>query len=100
MFLLGVRQGGITHIHTHTHTRTHTHTHPHTHTHTHTRTGNLTLSDARGMTSEGNFGSNPNPINYGLEAGDIVFAVFGSLFLVAVGLIVLLGFFIHPFFLS
>jgi hypothetical protein len=62
--------------------------------------GYISLSDARRMTSDGAFGSNPNPINYGLEAGDIVFAVFGSILLVVVGALVLLGFFIHPFFLS
>lgn len=46
------------------------------------------------------FASNPDPTNFGLEAGDIVFAVFGSIFLVVVGGLTLLGFCIHPFFLA
>ena len=69
--------------------------------HTHTRTtGEVSLSVARDRTSDSRFASNPNPINYGLEAGDIVFAFFGSVLLVVVGALVVLGFFIHPFFLS
>jgi len=47
-----------------------------------------------------NFVNNPRPINYGLEPGDIVFAVFGSLFLLIVGALTVLGFCIHPFFLA
>ena len=47
-----------------------------------------------------NFAFNPDPTNFGLEAGDIVFAVFGSIFLTAVGIMTLLGFCIHPFFLA
>ena len=98
-----------THIHTHahTHTRTHTHTHTHiyththahtcTHTHTHTPGVYYSIDEAAGGVS---FASNPKPINYGLEAGDIVFAVFGSILLVIVAAIIVLGFFIHPFFLS
>lgn len=46
------------------------------------------------------FASNPNPINYGLEAGDIVFAVIGSILLTIVMFLILLGYFIHPFFLA
>lgn len=46
------------------------------------------------------FADNPRPINYGLEAGDIVFAVFGSIFLTIVGALTVLGFCIHPFFLA
>ena len=74
---------------------------PPAHTHTHARTtGKVSLSVARDRTSDSRFASNPNPINYGLEAGDIVFAFFGSVLLVVVGALVVLGFFIHPFFLS
>lgn len=62
--------------------------------------GEVSLSVARDRTSDSRFASNPNPINYGLEAGDIVFAFFGSVLLVVVGALVVLGFFIHPFFLS
>lgn len=47
-----------------------------------------------------NFVENPRPINYGLEAGDIVFAVFGSIFLTILCGAIVLGFFIHPFYLS
>lgn len=46
------------------------------------------------------FAENPDPTNFGLEAGDIVFAVFGSLFLLVVGGLTVLGFCIHPFFLA
>ena len=46
------------------------------------------------------FARNPDPINFGLEPGDIIFAVFGSIFLTVVGGLVLLGFCIHPFFLA
>ena len=46
------------------------------------------------------FAENPRPINYGLEAGDIVFAVFGSIFLTILCGAIILGFVIHPFFLS
>ncbi len=46
------------------------------------------------------FASNTNPINYGLEAGDIVFAVFGSILLIILGGLIVLGYFIHPFFLA
>jgi hypothetical protein len=60
--------------------------------------GNVTLEQA--MDSNMGFASNPNPINYGLEDGDIVFAFFGSVLLVILGGLILLGFFIHPFFLS
>ena len=55
---------------------------PHAHTHTHTHTERVNLDDARDDTSDNAFGSNPDPINYGLEAGDIVFAFFGSVLLV------------------
>ena len=83
--------------HTYTHTRTHTHAHTCTHTHTHTPGVYYSIDEAAGGVS---FASNPKPINYGLEAGDIVFAVFGSILLVIVAAIIVLGFFIHPFFLS
>ena len=46
------------------------------------------------------FANNPRPINYGLEAGDIVFAVFGSIFLTILAGAIILGFVIHPFFLA
>ena len=63
--------------------------------------GNRTISDA--LASENryqNFANNPRPINFGLEPGDIVFAVFGSIFLAIVGFLTILGFCIHPFFLA
>ena len=46
------------------------------------------------------FAENPRPINYGLEAGDIIFAVFGSIFLTILAGAIILGFVIHPFFLA
>ena len=46
------------------------------------------------------FVENPRPINYGLEAGDIVFAVFGSIFLTILTGAIILGYVIHPFFLA
>ena len=46
------------------------------------------------------FANNPRPINYGLEAGDIVFAVFGSVFLTILVGAIILGYVIHPFFLA
>lgn len=46
------------------------------------------------------FADNPRPINYGLEAGDIVFAVFGSIFLTILAGAIILGYVIHPFFLA
>jgi hypothetical protein len=46
------------------------------------------------------FADNPRPINYGLEAGDIVFAVFGSIFLTILVGAIILGYVIHPFFLA
>ena len=46
------------------------------------------------------FANNPRPINYGLEAGDIVFAVFGSIFLTILVGAIILGYVIHPFFLA
>ena len=46
------------------------------------------------------FAENPRPINYGLEAGDIVFAVFGSVFLTILAGAIILGYVIHPFFLA
>ena len=66
----------------------------------HTHVGAVSLDQARDDISDSAFGTNPDPINYGLEAGDIVFAVFGSLLLVALAFVILLGFFIHPFFLA
>jgi len=53
-----------------------------------------------GYTPIGNFASNPRPINYGLEPGDIVFAVFGTFFLLVLSGAIILGFCIHPFYLS
>ena len=47
-----------------------------------------------------NRAGNPNPINYGLEAGDIVFSVIGAILLSGVMALVILGFCIHPFFLA
>lgn len=62
---------------------------------------NITLDEAIEFADKNSrFATNPNPINYGLEAGDIVFAVFGSFLLLGVGILVVLGFFIHPFYLS
>lgn len=46
------------------------------------------------------FLGNPNPINFNLEPGDIVFSIFGAIFLTVVSGLVLLGFCIHPFFLA
>ena len=51
-------------------------------------------------TSLSEFANNPRPINYGLEAGDIVFAVFGSIFLTILVGAIILGYVIHPFFLA
>lgn len=50
--------------------------------------------------SRSNFVRNPNPINYGLEPGDIVFAFFGSVLLAALSFLIILGYCIHPFFLA
>lgn len=50
--------------------------------------------------SRRSFADNTNPINYGLEPGDIVFAVFGSILLTIVCGLIILGYFIHPFFLA
>ena len=46
------------------------------------------------------FAANSNPINYGLEAGDIVFAIIGSILLAAVGFLIVFGYFIHPVFID
>ena len=46
------------------------------------------------------FANNPRPINYGLEAGDIIFAVFGSILLAIVTGAIILGFVIHPYCLA
>jgi len=43
---------------------------------------------------------NPNPVNFHLEAGDYVFAVIGAIVVAIVVGLVILGFFIHPFFLA
>lgn len=51
-------------------------------------------------TSLEQFADNPRPFNYGLEAGDIVFAVFGSIFLTILVGAIILGYVIHPFFLA
>ena len=87
---------------TRTRARAHTHTYIHTYTHTYmyTYTGNLTLDQALDRIDDDDFATNPDPINYGLEAGDIVFAFFGSVLLVVLGFLVVLGYFIHPVFLS
>ena len=63
-------------------------------------TGDTSIERARGEMNLGEFVDNPNPINFGLEAGDIIFAVFGSIFLAIVGFLTVLGFCIHPFFLA
>ena len=68
--------------------------------------GGVNISDAEAsLSSPGTllpqqFASNPNPINFHLEAGDIVFAVFGTIFLTLLMGVVILGFCIHPFFLA
>ena len=51
-------------------------------------------------TSLSPFVENPRPINYGLEAGDIIFAVFGSVLLAILSGAIILGFVIHPFCLA
>lgn len=61
--------------------------------------GNTTIDTARSEQDQ-DFASNPRPINFGLEAGDIIFAIFGGLFLTVMMGLVLLGFCIHPFFLA
>lgn len=61
--------------------------------------GNITLSYALDNQIQ-RFADNPNPINYGLEGGDIVFAVIGTILTAVVLGLVILGFCIHPFFLS
>ena len=60
----------------------------------------VSRSFSQGAIIESRFASNPNPINYGLEAGDIVFAVIGSILLTIVSFLILLGYCIHPFFLA
>ncbi|XP_003388756.1 PREDICTED: uncharacterized protein LOC100631580 [Amphimedon queenslandica] len=69
--------------------------------------GNLTfgtpvnnVSSSFGSNTINTLASNPNPINYGLEAGDIAFAVIGSILLTVVMFLIILGYFIHPFFLA
>ena len=59
-----------------------------------------TIENIRESRQPINFAQNPDPFNLGLEAGDIVFAVIGSIFLVIVGFLTILGFCIHPFFLA
>ena len=46
------------------------------------------------------FAENPNPINYFLAGGDIVFIVFGVFFLFLLVVLIMIGFCIHPFFLA
>ena len=91
-------------------------THVHAHLYTHTGSWyttryqggeevDITVEDIESgrvpeFTTLANFVENPRPINYGLEAGDIVFAVFGSIFLTILCGAIVLGFFIHPFYLS
>jgi hypothetical protein len=70
---------------------------------------NMTFTNAvegisRNLTSDRidttRFAVNPNPINYGLEAGDYVFAVIGTLLLAVVMFLIIFGYFIHPFFIA
>lgn len=44
-----------------------------------------------------NFADNTNPINYGLEPGDYVFSIFGAILTALVCGLIILGYFIHPF---
>ena len=60
--------------------------------------GNFTLSYVLDNSEQA--ASNPNPINYYLEAGDYVFIVFGSILCGALVFVVVLGYCIHPFFLA
>ena len=64
--------------------------------------GSITLADLenQGILSTLEFAQNPNPINYGLTGGDIVFAIIGSILCTVVMGLVILGFCIHPFLLS
>lgn len=62
--------------------------------------GNATRYEAMDRVSSSDFASNPNPVNYGLKAGDKVFAFFGSVLVAILLVIIIFGFFIHPFFLS
>lgn len=62
--------------------------------------GGLSSSIDGSFYSLSEFAENPRPINYGLEAGDIVFAVFGSVFLAILSGAIILGFVIHPFCLA
>ena len=62
-------------------------------------TVSVTIDSAlAGMIQE--FAQNPDPINYGLTGGDIVFAIIGSILCAIVMGLVILGFCIHPFYLS
>lgn len=61
--------------------------------------GSTNISVAR-SNQQAPFAENPNPINFGLEPGDIVFAVFGAIFLTILAFMIVLGYCIHPFFLS
>ena len=45
---------------------------------------------------QNNFATNPNPVDYGLEVGDYFFAVFGSIFLFLLMVVIVIGFIIHP----
>lgn len=60
----------------------------------------ISVNISRDAIEELNFAENPNPVNYGLEPGDIVFAVIGSLLLAIVCAATILGYCIHPFFLA
>lgn len=65
---------------------------------------NMTIEDLQEAGSlsdiEDMFAENPNPVNYGLEAGDYAFAVLGGFLLGILTFIILLGYCIHPFFLA
>ena len=43
------------------------------------------------------FAENPNPINYGLTGGDIVFVIIGTALLALLGFLIIFGFCIQPF---
>ena len=49
---------------------------------------------------QGRFASNPNPVDYGLEVGDYFFAVFGSIFVFLLLVVIVIGFIIHPLLLD
>lgn len=82
----------------------------HTHTHhipelifplppPHTHTGYFPLEMVLHHV-QGRFASNPNPVDYGLEVGDYFFAVFGSIFVFLLLVVIVIGFIIHPLLLD